>query len=82
MPPNQFNPYKGFSNCLRSQLIGEVLKNICDLFKQKFVVFSDADDLSLVTESRSTDGGRVSGICTKLSGNHPRGVMQFIPSIR
>ncbi|PAV66150.1 hypothetical protein WR25_20958 isoform A [Diploscapter pachys] len=45
-------------------------------------VFSDADDLSLVTESRSTDGGRVSGICTKLSGNHPRGVMQFIPSIR
>ncbi|ULT99717.1 hypothetical protein L3Y34_000774 [Caenorhabditis briggsae] len=41
-------------------------------------VFSDVDDVSLATDT--TDGGRRSGISTRLG--HPRGVMQFIPSIR
>ncbi|KAF1762289.1 hypothetical protein GCK72_010551 [Caenorhabditis remanei] len=41
-------------------------------------VFSDVDESSLATDT--TDGGRRSGISTRLG--HPRGVMQFIPSIR
>uniref|UniRef100_A0A1I7TMT2 DH domain-containing protein n=1 Tax=Caenorhabditis tropicalis TaxID=1561998 RepID=A0A1I7TMT2_9PELO len=41
-------------------------------------VFSDVDESSLATDT--TEGGRRSGISTRLG--HPRGVMQFIPSIR
>lgn len=40
-------------------------------------VFSDVDEPSLTTD---TTEGRRSGISTRLG--HPRGVMQFIPSIR
>lgn len=42
-----------------------------------FSVFSDADDASLTS---GQDSGRVSGISTRFG--HPRGVMQFLPSIR
>ncbi|CAI4224703.1 unnamed protein product [Auanema sp. JU1783] len=41
-------------------------------------VFSDADDASTATDTGTE--GRVSGISTKFG--HPRGVMQFLPSIR
>ncbi|KIH54928.1 hypothetical protein ANCDUO_14924 [Ancylostoma duodenale] len=40
-------------------------------------VFSDADESSIAADS-SVDG-RVSGISTRLG--HPRGVMQFLPSM-
>ncbi|VDM52186.1 unnamed protein product [Angiostrongylus costaricensis] len=42
-----------------------------------FLVFSDADESSVAADS-SVDG-RVSGISTRLG--HPRGVMQFLPSM-